>query len=624
MPSLLKKYDFFYVNLGLNLALILALALLLILKSLKIADFPTSTFAAISVIAVIPVIYNAIKSLKEKQVSIDLLASVALIFAFLAREWISAAFINLMLACARVFDLWTQRRTENIVKGLLKYRPEVVKVKKGKKYQMMGIDDVKVGDIVVIETGERIPVDGVVISGQASVNESTLTGESVPKTKKVNDKVFSSTLNESGDLLIRTEKIAKESTLAKIITLVEEASIKKSQTVRMVSIFTQWYIILTLFGSVIIYLTTGNLIFVLSILLVVCADDIAVSVPLTFTAAIARAAQNGILIKSSDVLEKLPKIDTFITDKTGTLTFGRPHIVEVHTFFKTSQNEILKYIGAAEFNSSHPISKSILEYVKDHGVTIPTPTQFNELPGEGIEADYDGKRIFAGRIEFLKRNGIEITPEQAKSIEEFNGAGLSLTAVGVGKRLLGIIVFEDEIRPAARSLVVRTKRLGVKMWVMLTGDTKEVAQKVARATGIDRVETELKPKDKITYIEKIKHEQKGKIMAMIGDGVNDAAALAIADVSFAMGAIGSDAAIDAADVALMNDDLGKIPESIRLGIRTRQIVLQNFAIWGATNAVGLGLVAFGVLQPTGAATYNFVTDFFPIFNALRVGMNIKA
>ena len=625
MPEVKKGgRDYFYLNLFSNIALVVTLATVLSVNALKIATFPEYVLAAVSVAAVIPVLINTIKGLLEKKLTIDLLAAIALVFSFLAREWSSAAFINLMLGSARIFDLWTQKRTKNIVEHLLKYRPEKVKVKRGKYFETVAINNVKVGDIVIIEAGERVPVDGIVISGQASINEATLTGESVPKTKGVGDRVYSSTLNESGDLVIKTEKIAGESTLAKIILLVEEASLKKSQTVRVVSIFTQWYIIATLLGSLIIYMLTGNTLFVLSILLVVCADDIAVSIPLAFTAAIARAAQAGILIKSSDVLEKLPKIKIFITDKTGTLTFGRPKIVEVRTFYNTPTKELLRYLGAAEANSSHPISRSILEYVEREGVKVAAPTEFNELPGEGIEANYGGKRIFAGKLEFLKRNGIKIVESQAKIIEQLESGGLSITALGAGSRLLGVVVFEDEVRPSARTLVARTKLMGVKLWIMLTGDNAAVSQKVARLLSIDKVETNLKPQDKIKYIEKIKHNQKEGVLAMVGDGVNDAAALALSDVSFAMGTIGSDAAIDAADVALMNDNLARIPDAIKLGQNTRQIVKQNFAIWGITNVLGLMLVAVGVLNPTGAATYNFVTDFFPIFNALRVGLKSKS
>lgn len=618
MRSNMNKSNSFYIKIGFNIILVAVLLTLLILKAIQLPP-PVDIFQVVSFIAIIPVLISAFNALRQKEVSVDLLAIVALVFAYLTHEWYSATFINLMLSSARIFDIWTQRRSENLINSLLKYRPEKAKVQKEGGYEMKNIDDVVVGDIVIVEVGGRIPIDGIVISGQASVDESTLTGESVLKVKREGDHVFSSTLNISGSLFIKTERVASESTLAKIISLVEESSLKKSKTIKMVHAFTRWYVIATMVGAVIIYLFTGNLSLVLAILLVVCADDIAVSVPLTFTAAISSAAKRGILIKSSDVLESMTKIDTFVTDKTGTLTFGKPKIISVETFGKTNLKDFLEYIGIAESNSSHPISKSIVDYVIAKKIIIPDVNNFNETPGEGIEVVNGNDKIIAGKVDFVVRKAEKLDSDQTKRLNNFIHSGHSVTLVAVNNKLQGFIVFEDEVRPSAKTMIVKTKSLGTKLWIMLTGDNHTVAKKVADEVGIDRIETNLTPKDKPDYIEKIKKERNGTI-AMIGDGVNDAAALAIADVSFAMGVVGSDVAINAADVALMNDDLMKIPESIILARKTRAIVLQCFGIWGVTNIVGLSLVVFGVLTPTGAATYNFLTDFLPIFNALRVGV----
>jgi Cd2+/Zn2+-exporting ATPase len=620
MPKVSDQKDNFLLKFYSDVTLVVILGTSLILKYLKIIPISLPFFEILSLIAVIPVVISAIKGIIKHELTIDLLASIALIFSFLAGEWYSAAFINLMLAFARLFDRWTQKRTKNIIEHLLKYRPQKVKVKRGKIFKEIPVADVAVGDMVIIGAGERIPVDGTVTQGQASINEATLTGESTPRTVRINDKVYSPTLNESGSLVIKADKIADESTLAKIIDLVEEASLKKSKTIRIASIFTQWYILIILSGAVVIYFLTKNISLVLSILLVVCADDIAVSVPLTFTAAIARAAQRGILIKSAGVLEKLSKIKVFITDKTGTLTLGKPKIIEAKVLQKIPKKEFLTYFAAAEVNSTHPIKGAILDYAKREGAEIPSITEFNELPGEGITVNFKGRKIFSGKIDFLKKNGIKINASKEKLMKRLEESGVSISALGIGEKLLGIILFEDEVRPSARSLVAQTKALGVKRWIMLTGDNPAVAQKVARAVGIDQTQTNLNPKDKLNFIEKYKSQNKGVELAMIGDGVNDAAALALADVSFAMGAIGSDAAIDASDVALMRDNLNRISETMMLGRKTNEIVYENFAIWGATNAVGLFLVIVGILGPTGAATYNFLTDFLPIFNALRAGI----
>lgn len=601
-----------------NIVLAGVLATILLLKLVRI-DVPIVVFQIVSLIALIPVILGVVKALKEKTVSVDLLAAVALIFAYLTNEWHSAVFINLMLASARIFDIWTQRRSENLIKSLLKYRPEKVKIQVDGNYKIKDIDDVAIGDIVIVEVGGRIPVDGVVISGQASVDESTLTGESVPKTKKKDDPVYSSTLNTSGSLFIKASKIASESTLAKIVTLVEESSFKKSKTIKMVNKFTKWYVLATLFGSIIVYLITRDLTFVLAILLVVCADDIAVSVPLAFTAAISRAAQRGILIKSSDVIERLPTIDTFITDKTGTLTFGKPKIVSIETFGDVDTKIFLKNVGIAEVNSSHPISKPIVDYVLAQKILIPTVNNFNETSGEGIEVVNGRSKILAGKVDFVVKKSEKLTSKQKGKLDGFIETGHSIALVAINGKIQGFVVFEDAVRPQAKFMVAKTKELGTKLWIMLTGDNHIVAKKVSDNVGIDRYETNLTPKDKPNFIEKLKKERHGTI-AMIGDGVNDAAALALADVSFAMGVVGSDVAINASDVALMNDDLMKIPEAIILARKTKAVVIECFIIWGVTNALGLALVSFGILAPTGAATFNFVTDFLPIFNALRVGV----
>lgn len=602
-----------------NALLVVVLVLLLILPSLGI-NLPEIFFPVVSAIALLPLLISTFKALLKKEITIDSLASIALIVSLISKEWRSAAFINLMLSSARLFDIWNQRRAEAVIEHLLKLRPVNVKIQIGDTAKIVPVETIKIGDILVIEVGERIPVDGTVTSGQASLDEATITGESVPQTKKVGDKVYAATLVDAGSLLIKADKIAEDSSLAKIIDLVSEASSQKSPAVRYVTKFTHWYIAFTLITAVTTYLITGNMSLVLAILLVVCADDIAVSVPLAFTAAIAQAAQRGILIKSSDVLEGLAKIKLIVTDKTGTLTSGKPHIVEVHTFKDISSEKFLKFLGIAEQNSSHPISQPMLEYIAKHQIKFPMPSEFHEYPGEGMVVKHDQTKIVAGKIELLREHGIGISTDQQAKITQFENSGLSITALGVDHECWGIITFADTIKPSAHPAIAETKKQGVTNWVMLTGDNPRAANLVAQKLGIDQVITNLKPTDKLTQLKKLKAANQTGLTAMIGDGVNDAAALALADIGIAMGAVGSDVAVEAADVALMKDDLTKLPEAIALSRRTIQIVEESFIIWAVTNGIGLILVFMGILGPTGAATYNFVSDFLPIINALRVSL----
>lgn len=608
----------FKIIIAFNIALIVLITVGLLVHYLKIYPLPEGVFIGLSILGLLPVLQSAFLALVKKHLTIDLLASIALIFAFLSREWYSAAFINLMLASARIFDLWTELRAKHIIEHLMKYRPENVKIKKGEEIIELPAGEVKVGDEVVIEAGERIPVDGTILSGQASINESTLTGESMPITKKSGDFVLGSTLNESGSLLVKAERVGEDSTLEKMIALIDEASRNKAKTEKIADKFTEWYILITLVGAIILYSISADSVMVLSVLLVVCADDIAVAVPLSYTAGIARAAQLGIIIKGSDVLEALPKIEVFMTDKTGTLTNGKPKIKEVKIFSDISEKQFLEMLGTAEINSNHPVSVATIKYIEGKNFDPVSPDEFNETPGEGISVIKNGVKIIAGKTDFLKQNKIEINGEAQKFIEDSENGGFSIIAMGVNNKLAGIVLLEDEIKPIARKVISAVKKLGVKSWVMLTGDNDRVASRVAKELGIDEYKANLKPDGKLKYIEDYKRGSK-KTLAMMGDGVNDAASLALADVSIAMGAIGTDAAIEAADVALMKDDLRRIPDAIRLGGMVRGVVKQCFWIWGITNAAGLILVSVGILGPMGAATFNFVTDFFPILNALRIG-----
>ena len=595
-----------------DLLLILALIIGLVVQNKDL-------YIALSILGLVPVLISAFNALRVRQLSIDLLASIALIFSLLSNHWSSAVFINLMLSFARVFDSWTSLRTKRIIQHLLKFRPDNVEVKRSTGLVQIPVDDVQIGDLVEIQTGERIPVDGVIITGQASINQSTLTGESEPIVRKVRDQVYASTLNESGTILVRVESLSKDSRLFKIISLVEAASRQKSTSERLASKFTQWYVLATIAGSVILYALFHNFNQVLAVLLVVCADDIAVAVPLAYTAAIVKGAQLGIVIKGSSVVESLARIKYFITDKTGTLTTGKPQVVRTRYFAKITPVQFAQKLGAVSLGSHHPISVALVRHFSDKGVTFPEAESFNEIPGEGIYAYYKGVKILSGRPEFLQENGILINPSQQKIISSYRQAGLGVTALGQERELLGIVGTRDTIRSSAHDAVLKTKKLGVASWTMLTGDNEKVAAAVSSELSLDQYFASVSPEGKLSYISDFKKSHSGTL-AMIGDGVNDAASLALADVSFSMGAIGSDAAIEASDVALMHDNLERIPEAMILGRLTKSTVKNIFLIWGTSNLIGLGLVFAFKLSPQQAALYNFATDFLPILYALRLSL----
>lgn len=601
----------------LNIALLIALILSLISYYLKL--FPSlenSIIIGVGLAATVPVVLSAILALKNKKVTVDLLASIALFVSLLHQEWASVVFINLMITSARIFGDYTEGKARDAIKSLLKLRPEKVKLKKDSGIVEIGIAEVKLGDLVVVETGDRVPIDGEILEGDASIDQSSLTGESIPVSKSKGQKVLSSTLCLSGSLIVKTEKIGKDTTFEKIVALVESAQAGKLGIQTVADKFATIYIIATLIGSIALYAFTQNLTIVLSVLLVACADDIAVAIPMAFWGAIARAANQGIIIKGGSFLEGLAKVKTIIVDKTGTITRGMVKTEQIISFGNIPSHDALSILASLESVSEHPIAKAITLHAKNDGVPFHTPQKFKEYPGRGIIGSIKGSRVVAGSLRFIQEEKIEITPEQLTQAQNLQKDGYNVVFLGKGGKLVALLTLRDQIRPDVKSTILKLRNLGVTNIVMLTGDNENVAARVAHEVGITTFHANLLPQDKLKFV-KSYLGKKGKL-AMVGDGVNDAASLALADIGIAMGAIGADSAIEAADIALMQDNFSKVADAIKLGRYTSNIAKQNFIIWGIVNAVGLVLVFALIIGPQGSAAWNFVTDFFPIFNSLKV------
>ncbi|HEX6976966.1 MAG TPA: cation-translocating P-type ATPase [Patescibacteria group bacterium] len=606
------------LSLKLNIALLIALILSLVTYYLKLFPFMTENtlIVIVGTFATIPVVLSALKAVRHRKVTVDLLASIALFVSLLNREWASVVFINLMITSARIFGDYTEGKAHDAIKSLLKLRPEIVKIKKEGGIVQEPVEHVNVGDLVVVETGDRIPIDGIIVEGDASIDQSSLTGESIPVTKTKGHKVLSSTLCLTGSLIVKTEKVGKDTTFEKIVALVESAQGGKLGIQTVADKFATVYILITLFGSIAVYLLTSNLSIVLSVLLVACADDIAVAIPLAFWSAIAKGARQGIIIKGGSFIEGLAKVNTIIVDKTGTLTKGIVKTEKIITFGKLKSHEALSIFASIESVSEHPIAKAITQHAKNDGVPIKTPQNFKEVAGKGIVATYNGSKVVVGSQRFVSEEKVEVTQDQIKTAQDYQKDGYDVVFLGIKGKLAAFLTLADQIRPDAKSTIAKLKTLGVKDIIMLTGDNENVASRVAREVGITTFHANLLPQDKLKYV-KTYLSKKGKL-AMVGDGVNDAASLALADIGIAMGAIGSDAAIEAADIALMQDNFSKVAEAIKLGRYTTNISKQNFLIWGIVNTIGLTLVLTSQMGPQGAAAYNFVTDFFPILNSFRV------
>lgn len=445
---------------------IVALSLLVLLANLFrifIGNLNTIIFLVVAIVGLLPVLVSAFRALINRKLTIDLLASIALIFALLNHQFHSAVFIGLMLASARFFAYFTEARTKRAIQGLLKLRPTKVLVKTTSHGIIeKSIEEVKINDLVVIESGERIAVDGIVTEGNASVDQSSLTGESEPVFKNVGSEVFSSTLNVSGSLLVKTTKIGQDTTFAKIVKLIDESQKGKAPISSVIEKFINFYILLTIFGSIFLYLFIHNLSLVLSVLLVTCADDLAIAIPLAFIAIIGTAAKKGIIIKGASFINGLPKIKMMIFDKTGTLTEGKPKVKEIYVFRNYSQENFLSILGGLLSESNHPTAKAIYKFLKEKNIQFSEINQVHEEAGYGIEGILKGKKILAGNVKFLENKGIVFSQEERAVIEKEKSSGRMLVALGMEKIFIWVFGPGRSLAAPCQSAYQRIKKFGNK------------------------------------------------------------------------------------------------------------------------------------------------------------------
>ena len=562
----------------------------------------------INVIAAVPLIRSLFESVKNRRLSVEFLAVSALIFSGLYGEWRSMAFINLMLSSARILAGYVENRGRSALESLVKLRPKTARVERSGRIVIVPAGEIKPDDLVVIAVGESAPADGIIERGEAEFDQSLLTGESEPVFRKTGDKIFSSTILVSGEAAIRVIASGKDSVLEKIIRLVEEAGRNKARIMGIADRFVSSYVIASSVAALLIYFSLGKTEIVLAFMLVVCADDIAVAVPLAFTAAIARAAKIGAIVKGGVFIEQLGKVRKIFFDKTGTLTEGRPEVSEIVNINAGLMAEIAAAVKSMALKSSHPTAKAIVEHLRE---IVPSPVDdFQEIPGRGMEAKWRGRPVIIGRLRHLEDRGISASDLAPIILQK----GKSAVFVGWDGKLVGAYLINDKLRREAPKIIKSLRKRGIEV-VMLTGDNEFSAKLAAKALDITDFRSALLPEDKIKIVS---GETKKEPVAMVGDGINDAAALGAANVGIAMGGIGSDITIETSDVVLMKDNLSDIPELISISQKTAGIVAQNFMIWVGVNIVGIGLVFMGVLSPSGAAAYNFLTDFLPLFNSLRL------
>lgn len=527
-----------------------------------------------SVLGVAPIVIQAYQALKVKVVSIDVLVTIAVTGAFLIKNFEESAIVTFLFLFGAFLEQRTLNKTRSAIKELTEMAPEsALKQMENGEFEEVDVDEVDVGDILLVKTGAKIPVDGTVLSGEGSINEASITGESLPVSKEKGSNVYAGTILDNGTIQIVADRVGEDTTFGKIIELVEEAQDSKSKAERFIDRFSKYYTPAVLVLGIIVWLFSRNLELAITILVLGCPGALVIGVPVSNVAGIGNGARHGVLLKGSEVIGDFSRLDTMVFDKTGTLTVGNPSVAEKE-YYGDNIDEALGYLASVERESDHPLAKAVLEEI---GETSFSPVKNTEVvKGGGITANVNGHRIAVGNAALMKREGIQLSEKAKTDMYRFEKNGNSLVMTSVDGELKILMGVRDRIRPGVKEDLLRLKRLGVKNLVMLSGDNQGTVDVVSRELGLTEAHGNMLPEDKSAYIKKL-IDERGQIVAFVGDGVNDSPSIALADIGIAMGS-GTDVAIETSDVVLMNSDFSRLPVALGLAKAIVRNMKQNIFI----------------------------------------------
>ena len=540
----------------------------------------TWALAIASILGVAPIAIQAYQALKVKVVSIDVLVTIAVAGAFFIKNFEESAIVTFLFLFGAFLEQRTLNKTRSAIKELTEMAPEsALKKMENGEFSEVDVGEVDVGDILLVKTGAKIPVDGTVLSGEGHINEASITGESVPVSKRKDSGVFAGTILENGTLQIIADRVGEDTTFGRIIELVEEAQDSKSEAERFIDRFSKYYTPAVLVIGIIVWLFSRNIELAITILVLGCPGALVIGVPVSNVAGIGNGARHGILLKGSEVIGDFSNVDTFVFDKTGTLTIGNPQVAD-EEIYTDNVDEVLTYLASVENESDHPLANAVVEHI---GVTKLYPVEKTEVvKGGGIVAQVEGHSVAVGNVALMEREDIHLSERACADITRFEKNGNSLVLISVDNELKALIGIRDQIRPGVKEDLQKLKKLGVKNLVVLSGDNQGTVDLVARELGLTEAHGHMLPGDKSTYIEKL--TAKGNIVAFVGDGVNDSPSLALAQIGIAMGS-GTDVAIETSDVVLMNSDFSRLPHALGLTKATANNMRQNIII-----AVGVVLI----------------------------------
>lgn len=533
-----------------------------------------------SVLGVIPIAIQAYQALKVKVVSIDVLVTIAVIGAFIIKDYEESAIVTFLFLFGAYLEQRTLNKTRSAIKELTEMAPEVaLKQLKNGEFEEVEIEEVDVGDILLVKTGAKIPVDGTVLTGEGHINEASITGEAVPVSKKKDSGVYAGTILENGTLQITADRVGEDTTFGKIIELVEEAQDSKSAAERFIDRFSKYYTPAVLGLSFIVGLISRDIELAITILVLGCPGALVIGVPVSNVAGIGNGARHSVLLKGSEVINDFSRLDTMVFDKTGTLTIGNPKVADKE-IYADNVDEVLAYLSSVEKESDHPLAKAVVEYIGD--TKSYTVEKTVVVKGGGIVAHVEGHRVAVGNVALMEQENVLLSEKVRGDIARFEENGNSLVLTSVDGELKALIGIRDQIRPGVKEDLQQLKKLGVKNLVVLSGDNQGTVDLVARELGLTEAHGHMLPEDKSAYIKAL--QERGQIVAFVGDGVNDSPSLALAQIGIAMGS-GTDVAIETSDVVLMNSDFSCLPYALGLTKATANNMLQNIII-----AVGVVLV----------------------------------
>ncbi len=597
------------MNFGLALTGLIVCLVLAIMGQTKIAAYGV---IIISIIAILPEAFEMIKTLLSGQVGVDVIAIAAILSSLLLGQYAAAGVIVVMLTGGNALEEFAKNRARKELDSLLKRKPTTAHLIKGDETTDVPVEKVLVGDSILLKPGDMIPVDGKIYKGFTSVDESAITGESLPENKKTGDDVLSGSINLDGVVEIHATKVSKESQYETIIKLVSEASTKKSPLVRLADVYSLPFTILTFTMAGIAWFISGDPVRALSVLVVATPCPLLIATPVAIVSGMSRAASRGVIIKSGGVLEQMSRLDAIAFDKTGTVTQGKPTVMAIDPCQGVTKDELLKIAASVEKFSTHALAQVVVDTATKKKLELYKITKSKEVPGKGITAELKGDKVFVGSFALLKDSGINVNDPVCIGHSQKENTALY---VATNKKYLGAITFIDPLRDEAKQTIQDLKAMGIKNFIMITGDRKQVGEYIGHELGITKVESEVLPADKVKILlaEKKMHSP----IAMVGDGINDAPVLAASDVGVALGAKGSTAASEAADAVIMQDDLGRLGELVAISKRSVRIAKESIFTGMGLSSILMVFALFGYIVPIVGAFMQEAIDVIVILNALR-------